>query len=54
MPSWIVNQKELYPQIAKYGGKVVGKKYGTYDIEPQDIYLTRESVTSSLFKKGGS
>lgn len=29
------NQKELYPQIAKYGGKVVGKKYGTYDIEPQ-------------------
>lgn len=48
------NQKELYPQIAKYGGKVVGKKYGTYDIEPQDIYLTREGVTSLLFKKGGS
>ena len=47
------NQKELYPQIAKYGGKVVGKKYGTYDIEPQDIYLTRDGVTSLLFKKGG-
>ncbi len=48
------NQKELYPQIAKYGGKVVGKKYGTYDIEPQDIYLTREGVTSLFLKKGGS
>ena len=47
------NQSELYPQLAKYGGKVVGKKYGTYDIEPQDVYLTRNGVTTKLYEKGG-
>ena len=47
------NQKALYPLIAKYGGRVVGIKYGSYDIPPQDVYITRDGVTVLLFSKGG-
>lgn len=46
-----VNGDDLF--IEKYHIEI-GKKYGTYDIKPQDIYLTREGVTSLLYKKGGS
>ena len=34
------NQKELFPLLEKYGGKVVGKKYGTFELKPQDIFVT--------------
>ena len=44
------NQKELFPLLEKYGGKVVGKKYGTFELKPQNIFVTREGVMRTFLE----
>ncbi len=44
------NQRELFPLLEKYGGKVVGKKYGTFDLSPQNIFVTREGITRTFLE----